>query len=105
MYAVIATGGKQYRVAPGDTIQIEKLENSDGGNSITFEEVLLIANGTETKIGAPYIDGAKVHADILAQKRGEKINIIKFRRRKHYMKRQGHRQYVTEIKIKDIMGL
>ncbi len=101
MYAVIATGGKQYRVAKGDTLQIEKLDD-EAGSSVEFDQVLLIADSTSANIGTPYINGAKVTAEIVNQAKGEKINIIKFRRRKHYMRKQGHRQYITEVKIKDI---
>lgn len=104
MYAVVATGGKQYRVTEGDILQVEKLD-LDIGSTIEFNEVLLIANKNNVKIGTPHVIGAKVVAEIIAQERGEKINIIKFRRRKHHMKKQGHRQYITEIKIKNIEGL
>ena len=104
MYAVIATGGKQYRVSVGDTIEVEKLEHADGGDMV-FEEVLLVADGSNVKFGTPHVVGARVIADVISQKRGDKIEIIKFRRRKHHMKRQGHRQYLTEVKIKEIEGL
>jgi large subunit ribosomal protein L21 len=104
MYAVIATGGKQYRVSVGDILEIEKLENA-GDKSVVFEKVLLVADGDNVKFGDPHVTGAQVVADIVSQKRGEKIEIIKFRRRKHHIKRQGHRQYLTEVKIKEIKGL
>lgn len=104
MYAVIATGGKQYKVSVGDTIEVEKLANANGAD-IVFEDVLLVADGDNVKFGDPHIAEAKVVADVVSQKRGEKIEIIKFRRRKHHMKRQGHRQYLTEVKIKEIKGL
>jgi len=101
MYAVITAGGKQYRVAPGDLLQIEKLE-AEPGSTVTFDEVLLIADGDKVAIGRPCLEGAKVNAEVVSQLRGEKVNIVKFRRRKHYMRHQGHRQYLTEIKITTI---
>ena len=103
MYAVIVTGGKQYKVAEGDYLKIEKLEEATGAN-ITFDRVLLVGNGEDVKIGAPVVEGAKVTAEVIAQGRHDKIRIIKFRRRKHSMKRQGHRQWFTEIKITGIQA-
>jgi large subunit ribosomal protein L21 len=103
MYAVIVTGGKQYKVAEGEFLKIEKLEIATG-DSVTFDRVLLIGNGDDVKIGAPVVDGAKVVAEVIAQGRHDKIRIIKFRRRKHHMKRQGHRQWYTEIKITGIQA-
>ncbi|MBS7326468.1 MAG: 50S ribosomal protein L21 [Thiopseudomonas sp.] len=103
MYAVIVTGGKQYKVAEGEYLKIEKLEEATG-NSITFDRVLLVANGEDVKIGAPVVDGAKVTAEVVSQGRHDKIRIIKFRRRKHSMKRQGHRQWFTEVKITGIQA-
>ncbi len=103
MYAVIVTGGKQYKVAEGEFLKIEKLEIATG-ESITFDRVLLVGNGDEVQIGAPVVDGAKVVAEVIAQGRHDKIRIIKFRRRKHHMKRQGHRQWYTEIKITGIQA-
>jgi large subunit ribosomal protein L21 len=101
MYAVIKSGGKQYRVQEGQTLKLEKLEVPTG-ESVEFDEVLLVADGDDVKIGAPLVDGAKVAAEIVSHGRGEKIRIIKFRRRKHSMKRQGHRQWFTEVKITGI---
>jgi large subunit ribosomal protein L21 len=101
MYAVIATGGKQYRVAEGDIIQIEKLD-ADEGSSIDFENVLMVGEGENVKIGAPYVEGSKVSATVKAQTRGKKVEIIKFRRRKHHQKRTGHRQYLTQVEITGI---
>lgn len=101
MYAVIATGGKQYRVAKGDTIQIEKLDVEEG-SSVDFENVLMVGEGESVKIGAPYVEGCTVKATVTSQMRGEKIEIMKFRRRKHHQKRTGHRQYLTQIEITDI---
>jgi large subunit ribosomal protein L21 len=103
MYAVIVTGGKQYKVAEGEYLKIEKLEEATG-NSITFDRVLLVGNGEDVKIGAPVVEGAKVTAEVVAQGRHDKIRIIKFRRRKHSMKRQGHRQWFTEVKITGIQA-
>jgi len=101
MYAVIVTGGKQYRVAKGDIIQIEKLE-AEEGSSVDFDNVLMVGQGDDVRIGAPYVEGCKVSATVTSQMRGEKIEIIKFRRRKHHQKRTGHRQYLTQVEINDI---
>ena len=101
MYAVIKTGGKQYRVAKGDVIQIEKLDVEEGA-SIDFDNVLMVGEGEDVKIGAPYVEGSKVTATVTSQMRGEKIEIMKFRRRKHHQKKTGHRQYLTQIEISDI---
>nr|WP_298250704.1 50S ribosomal protein L21 [uncultured Halomonas sp.] len=101
MYAVIKSGGKQYRVQEGQTLKLEKIEVPTG-ESIDFDEVLLVGSDDEVKVGAPLVDGAKVSAEIVAHGRGDKVNIIKFRRRKHSMKRQGHRQWFTEVKITGI---
>ena len=103
MYAVIRTGGKQYRVAEGETLKVEKLEAA-AGDSIELNDVLLIANGDEVKVGAPVVDGAKVTAEVVSHGRGAKINIIKFKRRKHHRKQMGHRQWFTELKITGIAG-
>ena len=103
MYAVIVTGGKQYKVAEGEFLKVEKLEIATG-ESITFDRVLLVGNGDDVKIGAPVVDGAKVVAEVVSQGRHDKVTIIKFRRRKHHMKRQGHRQWFTEIKITGIQA-
>jgi len=101
MYAVIKTGGKQYRVTKGQTLRVEKLEN-EVGTDFDLSEVLMIADGENIKVGAPTVDGSKVTATILSHGREKKVHILKFRRRKHHMKRQGHRQYYTEIEIKGI---
>ena len=103
MYAVIQTGGKQYRVTEGATLRVEKL-NADEGASIDLDKVLMIGEGEDVKIGAPYVDGGKVTATIKSHGRGKKVTIIKFRRRKHHMKRQGHRQWYTELEITAIGG-
>ncbi|MFO7909158.1 50S ribosomal protein L21 [Vreelandella aquamarina] len=101
MYAVIKSGGKQYRVEEGQTLKLEKLEIPTG-ETIEFDEVLLVAEGDDVTVGAPLVEGAKVSAEIVDHGRAKKINIIKFRRRKHSMKRQGHRQWFTEVKITGI---
>ena len=103
MYAVIVTGGKQYKVAEGEYLKVEKLDIATG-DSISFDKVLLVANGDDIKIGAPVVEGAKVTAEVIGQGRHDKVTIIKFRRRKHHMKRQGHRQWFTEIKITGIQA-
>ena len=102
-YAVIVTGGKQYKVAPGEYLKIEKLEVATG-ESVTFDRVLLVANGDDVNIGAPVVAGATVVAEVISQGRHDKVRIIKFRRRKHHMKRMGHRQWYTEIKITGIQA-
>ncbi|THB74739.1 MAG: 50S ribosomal protein L21 [Gammaproteobacteria bacterium] len=101
MYAVIKTGGKQYRVSEGDTLKVEKLD-AEQGSTIDFEEVLMVADGDDIKIGAPVVEGSKVSATIEEHGRGKKIEIIKFKRRKHHMKRMGHRQAYTKLKITGI---
>ncbi|WP_114416957.1 50S ribosomal protein L21 [Marinospirillum perlucidum] len=101
MYAVIKTGGKQYRVQEGQTLKLEKLEVATG-ETLNFDEVLLVSDGENVKVGAPLVEGAKVTAEVVDHGRGDKVRIIKFRRRKHHMKRQGHRQWYTEVKITGI---
>ena len=103
MYAVIKTGGKQYKVAPGEKLKVESLV-AEVGSTVSFDEVLMIANGDSHKIGAPLLAGSKVTAEVLKHGRGDKIRIIKHRRRKNYHKEQGHRQNFTEIQIKEITG-
>ena len=103
MYAVIVSGGKQHRVKEGETLKLEKLEVETGG-TVEFDRVLLIGNGDDIKVGAPVVDGAKVTAEVVNHGRHDKVQIIKFRRRKHHMKRQGHRQWFTEVKITGIQG-
>ncbi|MGF1527793.1 MAG: 50S ribosomal protein L21 [Candidatus Competibacterales bacterium] len=98
MYAVIRTGGKQYRVQQGQTLKIEKLV-VEPGTSIDFDQVLMVADGDRIQVGQPYLDGGKVTALVKSQGRHPKVEIIKFRRRKHYRKRQGHRQAFTEVEI------
>lgn len=105
MYAVIKTGGKQYKVAPGDKLRVEKLLG-EIGDTVTFDEVLLVSGegGESLKIGQPRIEGAKVEAKITAQDRAKKIIIFKFRRRKNYRRKSGHRQPFTALEITGITG-
>ena len=98
MYAIFTTGGKQYRVSQGDTLDIEKLDAEEGA-SVDFENVLMVSNDDAVQIGAPYVAGGKVTATVTNQGRGKKVEIIKFRRRKHHQKRTGHRQYLTKVEI------
>ncbi|WP_438768457.1 50S ribosomal protein L21 [Kushneria sp. TE3] len=100
MYAVIKSGGKQYRVQEGQRLKLEKLDVATG-DSIDFDQVLMVG-GDDVKIGAPLVSGAVVKAEVVSHGRGEKVHILKFRRRKHSMKRQGHRQWYTEVKITGI---
>ncbi|MGQ9426844.1 50S ribosomal protein L21 [Gilvimarinus sp. F26214L] len=102
MYAIIEAGGKQHRVSEGETLKLEKIKNVEAGGAVEFDRVLLVANGDDVKIGAPVVDGAKVTAEVIGNGRHDKVKIIKFRRRKHSMKRQGHRQWYTEVKITGI---
>jgi len=102
MYAVIKSGGKQYRVEAGATLRIEALAAAVGAN-LSFDEVLLVGAGDSVKVGAPLVAGAAVKATVLAHGRGDKLKIFKLRRRKHYQKTQGHRQSYTEVRIDDIL--
>ena len=101
MYAVIKTGGKQYRVVAGEKLKVEQI-TADVGSEIVLDQVFMVAEGDNIKVGAPLVDGAKVTATIVSHGRGEKIRIFKMRRRKHYQKHQGHRQNYTEIQISGI---
>jgi len=101
MYAVIQTGGKQYRVSEGDVLRVEKL-NTEEGASVDLDKVLMVGEGESVTVGQPYVDGSKVTATVKAHGRGKKVKIIKFKRRKHHMKRQGHRQSYTELEITGI---
>jgi large subunit ribosomal protein L21 len=98
MYAVIKTGGKQYKVATGEKIKIEQIA-AEVGQEITIDQVLAVGSGAELKVGTPLVTGASVVATVVAQGRHDKVRIFKMRRRKHYQKRQGHRQNFTEIEI------
>ena len=102
MYAVIKSGGKQYRVESGAKLRVERL-SADVGAAVSFDEVLLVGNGDAVKVGAPLVSGAQVKATVLAQGRDDKVRIFKLRRRKHYQKTQGHRQSYTEVRIDDII--
>ena len=101
MYAVIKTGGKQYRVSQGQTLKVEKL-NADEGASVDLDQVLMVADGDNIKIGTPLVSGGKVTATVKSHGRGKKVEIVKFRRRKHHQKRTGHRQDYTELEITNI---
>jgi large subunit ribosomal protein L21 len=105
MYAVIQTGGKQYRVEPGKTVMVEKLAG-DAGAKIVFDEVLLVSSGDggSVTVGKPLVAGAKVTGEIVEQTRGDKLVVFKFRRRKNYVRRNGHRQDLTAVKIADIQA-
>lgn len=98
MYAVFKTGGKQYRAKQGDVLKIEKLE-LDAGSDVAFDHVLMLGEGDDVKIGVPTVVGAVVSGKVLSQGRADKVHILKFRRRKHSRKQQGHRQYYTEVEI------
>ncbi|HWW20228.1 MAG TPA: 50S ribosomal protein L21 [Steroidobacteraceae bacterium] len=101
MYAVIATGGKQYRVEKGAVLRIEKLEG-EPGSTVEFGEVLLIADGDDVRLGKPQLQGGKVTATIEKHAKGDKVTIVKFRRRKHYMRQKTHRQHYTQVRVTDI---
>ena len=101
MYAVIKTGGKQYRVIPGEKLKIEQIP-ADIGSEIVLDQVLMVADGEAVSVGTPLVSGATVKATVVAHGRGEKVQIFKMRRRKHYQKHQGHRQNYTEIRIDGI---
>lgn len=98
MYAVIANGGKQYKVTQGQVLQLETID-LEAGKEIEFDQILMLADGDKITLGAPFLQGVKVKAEIIDHGRHKKINIIKFRRRKHHMKKMGHRQNYTEVKI------
>ncbi|MFZ1851923.1 MAG: 50S ribosomal protein L21 [Nitrosomonas sp.] len=101
MYAVIITGGKQYRVQVGEKLKVEKLSVEEG-SELVIDQVLMVSNNDQVSVGSPLLSGAKVNATVLSQGRHDKIRIFKMRRRKHYQKHQGHRQYYTEIQITGI---
>ncbi len=102
MYAVIKTGGKQYKVSEGDVLNFEKIEG-DKGDTVSFDEVLLISGNEEVRVGTPFVEGAKVVGEIVSQGRGPKIIVFKMKRRKGYSKKTGHRQDLTSLKIKEIV--
>ena len=103
MYAVIKTGGKQYRVSPGDSIEVEKLPY-EVGEQVELDEVLLVANGSGTQIGRPLVEGAKVKATVTRQAKGRKVIIYKYRPSKRYRRRRGHRQHYTRLRIDEIVA-
>lgn len=103
MYAVIESGGKQHRVVEGEVLKLEKIE-AGTGETIEFDKVLAAGSGADLKVGAPYLDSAKVTAEVLSHGRHKKVTIVKFRRRKHHRKQAGHRQWYTEVKITGIKG-
>jgi large subunit ribosomal protein L21 len=101
MYAVIESGGKQHRVVEGEVLKLEMIDAATGA-TINFDKVLMIGQGADVKIGAPYVASGKVTAEVVKHGRADKVKIIKFKRRKHYRKQQGHRQWFTEVKITGI---
>ena len=103
MYAVIKTGGKQYKVAPGENLKVEQIP-ADVGAEVVLDQVLMIGEGESVRLGQPILAVATVKATVVAHERGEKVRIFKMRRRKHYQKHQGHRQNYTELKIESIVG-
>ncbi|MFZ9034876.1 MAG: 50S ribosomal protein L21 [Francisellaceae bacterium] len=103
MFAIIKSGGKQYKVKAGTVVKLEKIEKGVG-ETVEFDHVLMLQNGDEVKVGSPIVEGAKVIAEVIEQGRHKKVNIIKFKRRKHSMKRQGHRQYFTAVKIVNVQA-
>jgi large subunit ribosomal protein L21 len=103
MYAVVKTGGKQYKVAAGEKLKIEQIP-ADVGAQVTLDQVLMVGEGESVRVGQPTVAGASVVATVVAQGRGEKVKIFKMRRRKHYQKHQGHRQNYTELRIDSIAG-
>lgn len=103
MYAVIETGGKQYRVQEGDTIFIEKVAGNEG-ETLSFDKILLVSNGEEVKVGKPYVEGVSVEGNIVEHGKARKVVIFKFKRKKDYRKKQGHRQPYTRVKIEKING-
>lgn len=103
MYAVIKTGGKQYKASKGQILTLEKLPQAEG-ETVEFDHVLMVSDGTNVSVGNPIVSGGKVVGKVVEQGRGKKINIIKFRRRKNYLRRQGHRQSFTKVEITEILG-
>jgi len=101
MFAVFASGGKQHRVTEGEVIRIEQLE-VEPGEQVVFDKVLMVADGDQVSVGAPFVDGGQVTAEVIGNDRAKKVTVIKFKRRKGYMRRQGHRQGFTELKITGI---
>ena len=98
MFAVFQSGGKQHRVTEGDVVKLDLID-AEPGEEVVFDQVLMLANGDDVNVGAPYVEGRQVKAEVLRNERDKKIRVIKFKRRKDYMRRQGHRQWFTEVKI------
>jgi large subunit ribosomal protein L21 len=103
MYAVIKTGGKQYRVSKGSVLRVEKLDAA-AGDKVEFDQVLLVGEGKDVKVGTPYVEGSKVEATVQSEGRSRKIDVIKFKRRKNYQRFHGHRQAYSEIRVTDIVA-
>ena len=103
MYAVFRTGGKQYRAAKGDVLRLEKIE-ADEGATVTFDEVLLIGEGADVKVGDPLLSGSTVSGKVLSQGKTKKVNVVKFKRRQNYLRQGSHRQFYTEVEITGISG-
>lgn len=103
MYAVFRSGGKQYRASTGDRLRLERLD-ANVGDAVSFDEVLLVGEGENVKIGSPLVEGGKIEGTVLAQGRGKKIEVVKFKRRNNYKRQHGHRQYFTEVEITSISG-
>jgi len=101
MFAVFQSGGKQHRVTEGDVVKLELL-NAEPGEEVVFDKVLMVANGDNVNVGEPYVDGSQVKGEVVRIDRGKKIRVIKFKRHKNYLRRQGHRQWFTEVKITGI---
>ena len=103
MYAVVKTGGKQYRITPGEKVKVEQMA-ADVGAEVVLDQVLIVGDGDSVRLGQPTVAGATVKATVVGHGRGDKVEIFKMRRRKHYQKHQGHRQNYTELKIDSIVG-
>ena len=101
MFAVFQSGGKQHRVSEGDVVKLEKL-TAEPGEEIVFDQVLMVSNDGDVNVGAPYVEGGQVTGEVVRTDRGRKIRVIKFKRRKDFLRRQGHRQWFTEVKITGI---
>jgi large subunit ribosomal protein L21 len=103
MYAVFRTGGKQYRASEGDVLRVERLD-AEVGDVVAFDQVLLVGQGADVKLGAPLVAGGKVEAKVRSQGRGRKVEVVKFKRRANYKRLHGHRQYYTELEVTSIAG-
>ena len=103
MFAVFLSGGKQHRVNEGEVLKLERL-NVESGEEVVFDKVLLVAQGNEVNVGQPYVEGGQIRAEVLGHGRRKKIRVIKFKRRKNYLRRQGHRQWYTQVKITGIQA-